>query len=217
MWVAGINQGDHLTLRNIDKTMKSKKVIKQEIENRLSAADAEKVWKKAYMNLDRIYSAYRDVPEKVAVHTDSFIFPAVAIYKALKEFAPDEAYDVIKESMRQISEKRGRSYARMTKIPGFKRFFLGMWSPVSRKMFGEESGFKNVFYPCEKGEFRMDITQCPYHKYLTELGCPEINTLFCDNDIYTYGNLPGIKFTRTKTIGAGDECCDFKIELDKRS
>ena len=101
----------------------------------------------------------------------------------------------------------------MSKIPGFKRFFLSMWGPVSRKMFGEESGFKNVFYPCAKGEFRMDITQCPYHKYLTELGCPEINTLFCDNDIYSYGNIPGLRFTRTKTIGAGDDVCDFKMEL----
>ena len=87
--------------------------------------------------------------------------------------------------------------------------------PTSHKMFGESSGFQNVFYPKEKGCFRMDVTACPYHKYLTELGCPELNVLFCENDVYTYGNLPGLKFTRTKTIGAGDEVCDFKMELTK--
>lgn len=43
--------------------------------------------------------------------------------------------------------------------------------------------------------------------------CPEVNVLFCENDIHSYGNLPGLKFTRTKTIGAGDELCDFKMEL----
>lgn len=203
-------------MRNIKKTMESKKSIKEVIDERLSEADAKRVWDRAYINLERIYSAYRDVPKKVAVHTDRFIFPAVAIYQALKKYAPDKAYDIIKDSMRRISENRGRSLAKMTSIAGFRKFFLGMWGPVSRKMFGEESGFKNVFYPCEKGQFRMDITQCPYHKYLTELGCPEINTLFCDNDVYTYGNLPGLKFTRTKTIGAGDECCDFKMELVKK-
>ncbi len=69
------------------------------------------------------------------------------------------------------------------------------------------------FSPSEKNCFRMDITQCLYHTYLTEAGCPELNVLFCENDIYAYGNLPGIKFTRTKTIGAGDELCDFKMEL----
>ncbi len=203
-------------MRNIKKTMESKKVIRAVIDERLPEADAKKVWDRAYINLERIYSAYRDVPKKVAVHTDGFIFPAAAIYQALKKYAPDEAYDVIKDSMRRISEERGRSLAKMTRIPVFARLFLKMWGPVSRKMFGEASGFKNVFYPCERGEFRMDITQCPYHKYLTELGCPEINTLFCDNDIYTYGNLPGLKFTRTKTIGAGDDCCDFKMEIVKK-
>lgn len=67
----------------------------------------------------------------------------------------------------------------------------------------------------KEDRFRMDITGCPYHKYLTELGCPEINILFCENDVYTYGNLPGMKFIRTKTIGAGDELCDFCMERDK--
>ena len=103
--------------------------------------------------------------------------------------------------------------AKCCKIPGFKKFFLGMWDSVSHKMFGENSGFKNVFYPAEKGCFRMDITQCPYHTYLTEAGCPELNILFCENDVHSYGNLPGLKFTRTKTIGAGDGLCDFKMEL----
>lgn len=203
-------------MRNTEKTMKSKKVLKREIDRRFSPAESEKIWKKAHFNLEKIYSSYRDVPKKVADHTDQYIFPAVAVYKALKEYAPDDAYDVIKQSMKEISEKRGRKLAKLMKIPGFARLFLSMWEPVSKKMFGEPSGFKNTFYPCDKGEFRMDITQCPYHKYLTELGCPEINTLFCDNDIYTYGNLPGLKFTRTKTIGAGDECCDFKMELVKK-
>ena len=86
---------------------------------------------------------------------------------------------------------------------------------MSHKMFGESAGFKNVFYPAEKDCFRMDITQCPYHTYLTEAGCPELNILFCENDVYSYGNLPGLKFTRTKTIGAGDQLCDFKMELEK--
>ena len=95
----------------------------------------------------------------------------------------------------------------------YERGLFKMWDPVSRKMFGEASGFKNVFYPCERGEFQMDITQCPYHTYLTELGCPEINKLFCDNDIYNYGNIPGLEFIRTKTIGNGDELCDFRLRL----
>ena len=62
----------------------------------------------------------------------------------------------------------------------------------------------------------MDITQCSYNHYLTELGCPELTRLFCDNDIYSYGNLPGLKFTQTKTLGTGSDCCDFKMELIRK-
>ncbi len=59
----------------------------------------------------------------------------------------------------------------------------------------------------------MDIAQYLCNKYLTEQGCLELNILFCENDIHAYGNLSELKFTRTRTIGAGDDLCDFKIEL----
>ena len=66
----------------------------------------------------------------------------------------------------------------------------------------------------EKSELRKK-TQKTMKGKLKEQGCPELNILFCENDIHAYGNLPGLKFTRTKTIGAGDELCDFKMELVK--
>ena len=195
------------------KTMKGKKPFKEEIEKRLSTAESEKIWKNAKKRLYRMYSEHTDLPKGVSAHTDNFIFPAAAIYLALKEIDSDMAYDVMKKVMAERSGDMGKSLAKCCKIPGFKTFFLNMWDTMSHKMFGETAGFKNVFYPREKKCFRMDITQCPYHKYLTEQWCPELNVLFCENDVYTYGNLPGMKFTRTKTIGAGDELCDFKMEI----
>ena len=97
-----------------------------------------------------------------------------------------------------------------TIIPAFL-----LLAPTKGNIANASAGFWNVFYPKEKGCFRMDIIECPYNKYLTEQGCPELNILFCENDVHSYGNLPGLKFTRTKTIGAGDELCDFKMELVK--
>ena len=195
------------------KVMKSKKIFREEICKRMSAADKEKVWKNAHKRLYKMYIEHRDLPKGVSMHTDSFIFPAAAIYLSMKEIDPDVAYDVMKKVMAERSDNMGKMLAKCCKLPGFKTFFLRMWDSMSHKMFGEASGFKNVFYPTEKGCFRMDITQCPYNKYLTEQGCPELNILFCENDVHSYGSLPGLKFSRTKTIGAGDELCDFKMEL----
>ncbi len=195
------------------KTMKGKLAFKAEIAKRFAPAATEKIWADAEKRLFEMYASHTDLPKGVSAHTDSFIFPAAAIYLAIKEADAVIAYDIMKTKMAEKSTQMGQMIAKCCKIPGFKKFFLNMWDTMSHKMFGETAGFKNVFYPNEKGSFRMDITQCPYHTYLAEAGCPELNILFCENDVHSYGNLPGLKFSRTKTIGAGDELCDFKMEL----
>ena len=195
------------------KVMKSKKLFKTEIAKRFAPSETEKIWADAENRLFELYASHTDLPKGVSAHTDSFIFPAAAIYLAMKEADSEIAYDIMKTKMAEKSDKMGQMIAKCCRLPGFKKFFLSMWDTMSHKMFGESAGFKNVFYPKEKDCFRMDITQCPYHTYLTEAGCPELNILFCENDVHSYGNLPGLKFTRTKTIGAGDELCDFKMEL----
>ena len=197
------------------KILKSKESFKAEMAKRFSSSDIEKIWADAEKRLFDMYAGHTDLPKGVSAHTDNFIFPAAAIYLSIFVFKQEAAYEIMKKVMAEKSDKFGKTLAKWCHIPGFKKFFLNMWDSISRKSFGETAGFKNVFYPKEKGSFRMDITQCPYHKYLTEAGCPELNVLFCENDIHSYGNLPGLKFTRTKTIGAGDELCDFKMELVK--
>ena len=45
-------------------------------------------------------------------------------------------------------------------------------------------------------------------------GCPEIVKGFCDADDICYGNMhPKISWDRTKTIGYGDDICDFKVHI----
>ena len=200
-------------MTTVEKALQGKAFIKEELYNAFTQEDADDIWKRAGEKLDKIYAEHQGLPKGVAAHTDGNIFPSAAIYLSMKEKDPKKAFEVMRVSMKANSEKAGASLAKSARFPGFTRFFLAMWGPVAKKSFGETAGFKNVFYPKKKGEFAMDITQCPYHTYLTELGCPEINRLFCDNDIYCYGNIPGLEFIRTKTIGNGDELCDFRLRL----
>lgn len=198
--------------RNVEKIIKGKLYFKDELEKRLSEELCEKIWNKVHERLTSIFQEYQDLPKGVAAHTDSFIFPAAAIYLSIKEYAPECAFEVMQIVMNAKAQKAGNSFAKMAKIPGFKGFFLKMWDKMSHKLFGENAGFKNVFYPVEKNSFKMDITFCPYNTYLTKLDCPELTILFCRNDEYSYGNIPGLKFTRKKTIGGGADLCDFKME-----
>lgn len=61
----------------------------------------------------------------------------------------------------------------------------------------------------------MDVLACPYFRYFTELGCPELTKIFCDNDERCYGNIPRLCFERSTTIGKGGDRCDFYIKRVK--
>ena len=183
------------------------------MDRQLTKKQSDYLWKKSTGRLADILDQYASLPKGVHTHTDSFIFPAAAIYLTAKEHIPaDKAYSIIENSAIANTSAMGEKLAKMMKIPGMSSFFISLWDPISRKMFGESCGFQNVFYPKEKGAYRMDIVACPYYRYFTELGCPELTKIFCENDERTYGNLPGLQFIRTSTLGKGGKRCDFYLK-----
>ena len=190
--------------------MEGKLSIKEKIDKQFPNSD--ELWQKAEARLNGIMAKYPDLPKGVHMHTDNYIFPSAAIYLTLKEVTSQEsAYAVVEESAIEHSTETGKKIAKMLKLPGMKSFFVKIWDPLTKKMFGPNSGFKNVFYPKKKGEYRMDVVACPYNQYFTELGCPELTKIFCANDNRTYGNLPGIEFKRSGTLGTGADRCDFYL------
>lgn len=202
-------------MKTAENILKKKKWIKDEINYRRPEI-SDKVWREAHILLNEILNKYSDVTNGERMHTDEYIFPSAAIYLTLKKYIGSrEAYDIIETSAAKKSTETGKSIAKLMRIPGMKSLFVKIWDPLTKKMFGESSGFKNTYYPKQKGSYRMDIIQCPYNKYLTLLGCPELNKIFCENDERCYGNLPGIEFKRTTTIGKGGSVCDFYIGIKK--
>lgn len=200
-------------------TMKSALDKRREFRNKLAEkvgeAKAAVIWEDAVRRLVEIEEKYPSLTKGQQMHTPS-IFSAAAMYFAIKESeGEDLAYEVVSTCLWEKSGKMGDKLRSFSKIPGFKNFFVSMWDPISHKMFGSEAGFENVFYPKQKGSFQMDIVKCPYNDYFTELGCPELTKIFCINDECTYGNIPGLNFKRTQTLGKGGEKCDFYISAGK--
>lgn len=192
--------------------MKSKRFIKAEMDMRMEKTESDALWKRAEHRLGEILAQYGGISKGEHSHTDNYIFPAAAIYLTLKEtMEQKEAYDVIERSAIGMTTNAGKKLAGMMKLPGMKSLFVKIWDPMTRKMFGPNNGFKNVFYPKTKNEFRMDIIACPYCRYFTELGCPELTKIYCENDNRVYGNLTGLEFKRTGTLGTGAERCDFYL------
>ena len=199
-------------MRSAAKIMSKKKAYREELEKILDKEECEKLWRKAVSRLNSIFERYDDLSEGVRSHTDSSIFPAAALYITAKEYIGEQrAYKLIEDISVNICAKANLPISRMMRIPFMPSLFVKMWDPMTKKKFGPVCGFKNKFYPKEKGAYRMDILECPYNKYFTELGCPELTKIFCDNDERIYGNLPGLVFERKGTIGKGSEKCDFYI------
>lgn len=194
----------------------SKIGIKEGLVAEVGKEEAEKIWSRAKEILVQIEEKYPDLPKGMQMHI-GFIFPSAAIQLAIREMKGDSklGYKVISDYSWAKTRKIGAKLRKMSKIPGFKNFFVKLWDPISRKSFGEDAGFKNVFYPKKKGEYKMDITQCPYNRFFTELGTPELTAIFCINDECSYGDIPGLEFIRHTTLGTGGDKCDFYIRVAK--
>ena len=194
--------------------MKRKGHIKAEMNRQLSFTDSEECWSQAASMLQAFLTRFASLPETVHLHTDTKIFPAAAVYLTVKErVGADIAYKIIENAAINLCADYRPFIEKTMKFPGMNRLFVKIWDPMTKKMFGPSCGFQNKFYENKPGEYRMDILACPYHKYFTELGCPELTKIYCDNDERIYGKLPGIEFERSGTIGKGSQKCDFCVRV----
>ena len=203
-------------MNHAEKIMKKKAVIKAELDKALPKAQSDALWQKATTKLDGLMTRYGDLPRGVHIHTDSRILPSAAIYLTVKEaVGAEKAYRVIEDAAVQLCAEIEKKLQKLMRLPGMQSLFVKAWDPMTKKLFGAGNGFQNIFYPKKKGEYRMDIIACPYCRTFTELGCPELTKIFCENDERIYGRLPGLKFERTGTLGTGAKRCDFCIRRVK--
>ncbi len=193
-----------------------KNSIKENLIAEIGIEEAEVIWNRAKTILKEIEEKYPELPDGQRMHV-GFIFPAAAVQLAVREIKgdPELGYRAISEASWAKAREMGARLRKTSKIPGFKSLFVKMWGPISKKMFGAGAGFRNVFYPKEKGAYRMDIVKCPYNSYFTELGTPELTKIFCINDECTYGDIPGLEFIRHTTLGTGGDKCDFYVRVKK--
>lgn len=199
-------------MNTAEKIMKKKAAIKAEMDKTLPKAQSDALWREATAKLDGFLARYSSLPKGVHVHTDSRILPSAAIYLSLKDvIGREKAYRVIEDAAVRTCAGIEKKLQNMMKLPGMQSLFVRVWDPLTKKVFGAGNGFQNTFYPKKKGEYRMDVTACPYCRTFTELGCPELTRIFCENDERIYGHLPGLIFERSGTLGKGAERCDFCI------
>ena len=183
--------------------------IKKELVKKYGNSVAKQIWQKAGTNLEELSRQYEHLPKAVKLHTDGNMFRNAAVYMALKEYDPEDALNILDEGVKKEGARVAKLLSILLHIPGLKVVMLRVFSRMLTSFFGEDAQFKSIRHCNSDMEISFDIIQCPYCKYLKEIGCPELVHMSCNIDEYIYGNLPGLEFKRTGTLGTGADKCDF--------
>jgi hypothetical protein len=143
-------------------------------------------------------------------HLENNILPGLALYQILLEEGEDQEATLAEvEQMFEISFGQIRKgMPLLDRVPNTFDLFrwLTRWS------------LKNQFSPGWEIEWVEDSEQsiafnmhsCFYLNVLTAYGAPELTRVYCQMDDLLYEALPpSIAWQRTKTLGRGDDCCDF--------
>jgi len=145
-------------------------------------------------------------------HLESSILPGLALYQTLLE-ENDDREAALAEMDRLFAawvEHSGMSrlVQLMQRLPdAFPLLRLGNRMVLKRSYPPE--GWKVEWVEDSDQCIAYDMRECFYLKMLTAYGAPELTAHFCQGDDLLYRSLRGISWERTKTLGQGDDRCNF--------
>ena len=152
-------------------------------------------------------------PEK-QLHLERQILPGIAAYETLQTvMEKEDALQTIHSYVEQHAKGEKKLFMLLLHIPGLYRKVPDIFAEQAPKLFGTAAGFAATEIQVTGGVWRIDMTKCPYHDFSVRYGCPELCHCFCDSDDITYDGMhPKLLWHRTKTLGRGNDCCDFCLK-----
>jgi len=146
-------------------------------------------------------------------HMQRKIFPLMAYYKALLSngYQVEEALALARKESTKVALKKKTDNGGLAKMPGAYLLYRMCAKSHMQKNFPIE-GWDTTWVRCDGKEIHFDLTRCIYHDLTIKHGCPELCTVYCENDIIAFsGLLPKIRFERKNTLGNGADRCDFHL------
>ena len=171
---------------------------------------------RALKRYDELLWENRDEPKGYHMHTRERIYPAIAVFDAMTASGIDrkQAADLLVEYYKWRSGMLVPKIKAFFKIPGMYKIVPKFFFKMTKKSFGPDAGFASADEFLSKTEMRLNMVKCPYFDKCSQYGCPEIVRGFCDADDICYGDMhPKLSWDRTKALGYGADCCDFRIHI----
>lgn len=156
-----------------------------------------------------------DASRELQEHLEVQILPGIAVYETLQTVMPKaDALKTVHGYVEERAWKIKKVLVGLMHIPGLYKKIPGIAAKAVRKTFGAKAGFAATELQTDSTTWRIDMTKCPYHDACVRYGCPELCPSFCDSDDITYDGLhENLLWRRTKTLGRGDDRCDFCLKL----
>lgn len=158
-----------------------------------------------------------DASKKEMFHLGRQILPGIAAYETLQQvMSEEEALETVHSYVEKLVIKSHKRLVSILRIPGLYRLVPRVFMKSTRSVFGAEAGFASNEIQTGSGVWRIDMIKCPYHDITLKYGVPELCRCFCDSDDISYSGLhPKLIWERTKTLGRGNDCCDFCMKIRK--
>lgn len=163
---------------------------------------------------------YRDIAPKIpnigtSIFSMNYAFaPAyIAWYKALQQLKISPAE--IDEVIWLINEKLMTTFPKFLLKASGKIYLNSFCSNAQKHVDRQNQGklypydWKIDFRYINRNTSEIDITECAYKKLAKDFNVDGMLPGICRMD-YLMANLMGNGFTRTKTLGDGEECCNCK-------
>ncbi len=191
--------------------MKKLSYIRKELTKLYGKEKANVIIESAQRHYQECLLLCKDASEGEFMHLENTILPTTSFYKALLEVDSENAFKNTNAIIMGLCKKGAKVLNSILKLPGMKSVFMKVLPKMAMKMFGRECGFDYENFETNENILQMDMTMCPYVKYAKRFKVEEITVIFCESDFATYGNLSGISFERTETLGTGGSKCDFRF------
>lgn len=147
-------------------------------------------------------------------HLEESILPGLALYQTLREESDDQEAVLaeIDRILAALVERSGRR--QLVQVMGRLPDPFAILRIVNRwamKRVYPPEGWRFEWVEDSDQRIAYDARECFYLNVLTAYGAPELTAHFCAVDDLLFGDLPGIAWERTKTLGRGDDRCDFRF------
>ncbi len=180
------------------------KNLRKDLTEKYGKEKASGIWLYANIELQKLETAEPNADKT----TKSFVFPAVALYRAIEHYAPGDALYVTRNYGTETGLRMKRVFRVFTALPGIPAL---MWKHMDKLAAKMSSGYECENVQVTETLCSLDVTGCPLYDKAKALGSPEAVQMICCMDKEYMTGFRGIDYSRTKSVAEGDACCDYRL------